>query len=157
MQTIAYIALGSNLGQREENLERALGYLRLIEGIVVERVSSFIETAPVDAPQGSGAFLNAVARLRTTLSARGLLDALMAVEQKMGRERSVPNAPRNLDLDLLLYGSEVINEPDLEIPHPRMHERFFVLWPLLQIDSRVRDPRTGEPFADAYAKLPRNR
>ncbi len=157
MQTIAYIALGSNLGQREENLERALGYLRLIEGIVVERVSSFIETAPVDAPPGSGAFLNAVARLRTTLSARGLLDALMAVEQKMGRERSVPNAPRNLDLDLLLYGSEVINEPDLEIPHPRMHERFFVLWPLLQIDSRVRDPRTGEPFADAYAKLPRNR
>lgn len=157
MQTIAYIALGSNLGQREENLERALGYLRLIEGIVVERVSSFIETAPVDAPPGSGAFLNAVARLRTTLSARGLLDALMAVEQKMGRERSVPNAPRNLDLDLLLYGSEVINEPDLEIPHPRMHERFFVLWPLLQIDSRVRDPRTGEPFADAHAKLPRNR
>ncbi len=153
METTAFIALGSNLGEREENLERALSYLRRIEGIVVERVSSFIETAPVDAPAGSGAFLNAVARLRTKLSARQLFEALMAVEQKLGRERSEKNAPRTLDLDLLLFGDQVIAEPDLQIPHPRMHERFFVLWPLLQIGSRVRDPRTGEPFADAYAKL----
>ena len=156
MKTTAYIALGSNMGQREEHLARALGYLRKIEGIAVERVSSFIETAPVDAPKGSGAFLNAVARLNTTLSARDLLSALLAVEQKMGRERSVPNAPRTIDLDLLLYGSEIMDEPDLKVPHPRMHERFFVLWPLLQIDSRVRDPRSGEPFADAYQRLPRN-
>ena len=155
MKTTAYVALGSNLGEREENLERALGFLRRIEGIAVERVSSFIETAPVNAPTGSGAFLNAVARLGTALSARGLLDALLAVEQKMGRQRSVPNAPRTIDLDLLLYGSEILDEPDLKVPHPRMHERFFVLWPLLQIDSRVRDPRTGEPFADAYQRLPR--
>jgi 2-amino-4-hydroxy-6-hydroxymethyldihydropteridine diphosphokinase len=97
-----------------------------------------------------------VARLKTTLSARQLLNALLAVEQKLGRERSVKNAPRTLDLDLLLYADEVIDEPDLQVPHPRMHERFFVLWPLLQIDSRVRDPRTGDPFADAYARLPRN-
>lgn len=157
MDVIAFIGLGSNLGDREENLERALGYLRKIEGIKVERVSSFIETAPVDAPAGSGAFLNAVARLRTTLSARELLNALLAVEQKLGRERSVKNAPRTLDLDLLLYGDQLIDEPDLQVPHPRMHERFFVLWPLLQIDSRVRDPRTGEPFADAYARLPQRK
>jgi 2-amino-4-hydroxy-6-hydroxymethyldihydropteridine diphosphokinase len=157
METTAFIALGSNLGEREENLERALGYLRKIEGIKVERVSSFIETAAVDAPAGSGAFLNAVARLNTTLSAQELLGALLAVEQKLGRERSIKNAPRTLDLDLLLYGDQVIDEPDLQIPHPRMHERFFVLWPLLQIDSRVRDPRTGEPFADAYERLSRKR
>jgi 2-amino-4-hydroxy-6-hydroxymethyldihydropteridine diphosphokinase len=155
MKTTAYIALGSNLGDREVNLERALGFLRRIEGIAVERVSSFIETAPVNAPEGSGAFLNAVARLGTSLSARGLLDALLAVEQRMGRQRSVPNAPRTIDLDLLLYGSEILDEPDLKVPHPRMHERFFVLWPLLQIDSRARDPRTGAPFADAYQRLPR--
>lgn len=156
MERTAFVALGSNLGEREENLERALGYLRKVEGLSVERVSSFIETPPVDAPAGSGAFLNAVARLKTTLSARQLLNALSAVEQKLGRERSVKNAPRTLDLDLLLYADEVIDEPDLQVPHPRMHERFFVLWPLLQIDSRVRDPRTGDPFADAYARLPRN-
>ena len=155
MKTTAYVALGSNLGEREENLERALGFLRRIEGIAVERVSSTIETAPVNAPTGSGAFLNAVARLGTALSARELLGALLAVEQKMGRERSVPNAPRTIDLDLLLYGNEILDEPDMKVPHPRMHERFFVLWPLLQIDSRVRDPRTGEPFADAYQRLPR--
>lgn len=156
MAVTAFIGLGSNLGNREENLEQALGYLRRIEGIKVSRVSSAIETAPVDAPAGSGAFLNAVAKLETTLGARELLAALMAVEQKLGRERSVKNAPRTLDLDLLLYGDAVIDEPGLTVPHPRMHERYFVLWPLLQIDSRVRDPRNGEPFADAYQRLPRN-
>lgn len=154
MDTIAYIALGSNLGEREENLARALAFLRRIEGVKVERVSSFIETAAVDAPQGSPAFINAVARLRTSLSARELLNALLAVEQKMGRERSLRNAPRIIDLDLLLYGNEIIADADLQVPHPRLHERFFVLWPLLQIDSRLRDPRTGEPFADAYERLP---
>lgn len=155
METTAFIGLGSNLGEREETLERALGYLRNIEGIKVKRVSSFIETAPVDAPPGSQPFINAVAQLAITLSARELLSALMAVEQKLGRERNVRNAPRTLDLDLLLFGDQVIDEPDLQIPHPRMHERFFVLWPLLQIESRARDPRTGEPFADAYERLPR--
>lgn len=155
MDTIAYIALGANLGEREQTLARALDYLRKVEGITVERVSSFIETAAADAPAGSGPFINAVARLRTRLDARGLLNALLAVEQKLGRVRSERNAPRTIDLDLLLFGNEVIDEPDLQVPHPRMHERFFVLWPLLQIDTKVRDPRSGEPFAEAYARLPR--
>lgn len=155
--TSAYIALGSNLGAREQNLSRALDYLRRIEGVRVVRVSSIIETPPVNCPPGSGAFLNAVARLETTLSAQALLEALLAVELKLGRERSKPNAPRTIDLDLLLYGQQVLDEPGLQVPHPRMHERFFVLWPLLQIDSRVKDPRNGEPFADAYERLPNRR
>lgn len=153
----AFIALGSNMGQREQNLTRALDYLRRVEGVQVIKVSSMVETAPVDCPPGSGPFLNAVAKLETTLSARALLDALLAVELKLGRQRSQPNAPRTIDLDLLLFGQEILDEPGLQVPHPRMHERFFVLWPLLQIDSRVKDPRSGEPFADAYDRLPDRR
>lgn len=154
---IAFIALGSNVGHREQHLSQALDYLRRVEGLRVVRVSSMVETAPVNCPPGSGSFLNAVAKLETTLSARAVLDALLAVELKLGRERSQPNAPRTIDLDLLLYGREIIDEPGLQVPHPRMHQRFFVLWPLLQIDSRVQDPRTGEPFADAYDRLPDKR
>jgi 2-amino-4-hydroxy-6-hydroxymethyldihydropteridine diphosphokinase len=153
MAVTAFVAFGSNLGGREQNIERAIGYLRRIEGIEVVRVSSSVESEPVGCPPGSGKFLNGVIKLSTTLGARELLGALLAVEAKLGRERAMPNAPRTIDLDLLLYGDAVISEPGLCVPHPRMHERLFVLWPLLQIEPRAKDPRTGEPFADAYARL----
>ncbi|MCC6572559.1 MAG: 2-amino-4-hydroxy-6-hydroxymethyldihydropteridine diphosphokinase [Planctomycetes bacterium] len=150
----AFIGLGSNLGDREKNLRDAyelLGKLPQTNGL---RLSSLIETKPVDSPAGSPDFMNAVAKIETKLPPRDLLKALLGIEKQLGRDRSgVRNEPRTLDLDLLLYGDKVVNEPDLVVPHPRMHQREFVLWPLLQIDSRVRDPRTGDPFADAYQKL----
>ena len=153
----AYVALGSNLGDRETNLRSALRKLAALPGTRLVRESAFMETAPVDSPVDAGLFLNAAAMLETSLTARELLQALLDIEHDAGRERGVRNAPRQLDLDLLLYGEQVISEPGLEVPHPRMAEREFVLWPLLQIASRVRDPRTGEPYAEAYHRLIANR
>ncbi|MCA8916040.1 MAG: 2-amino-4-hydroxy-6-hydroxymethyldihydropteridine diphosphokinase [Planctomycetes bacterium] len=151
----AYIGLGSNLGDRETNLRSALLKLGELPQTRLVRESSFIETEPVDSPDGSGPFINGVAELETSLSPRDLLEGLLGIERDLGRDRrgQSRNAPRTLDLDLLLYGEQLIDEPDLQVPHPRMSEREFVLWPLLQIASRLSDPRTGEPFADAYQKL----
>jgi 2-amino-4-hydroxy-6-hydroxymethyldihydropteridine diphosphokinase len=152
---VAFIGLGSNLGDREANLREAIKRLAELPETRLLRQSSFIETAPVDAPAGSGSFLNGVAMLQTKLEPRSLLQGLLAIERDLGRDRNGQprNAPRTLDLDLLLYGDRVINEPDLVVPHPRMSEREFVLWPLLQIASRLKDPRTGESFASAYDAL----
>ena len=151
----AYIGLGSNLGNRETNLRSALLKLGELPQTQFVRESSFIETEPVDSPDGSGPFINGVAELETSLSPRDLLEGLLGIERDLGRDRRgrPRNAPRTLDLDLLLYGEQLIDEPDLQVPHPRMTEREFVLWPLLQIASRLTDPRNGEPFADAYRKL----
>ena len=151
----AYIGLGSTLGDRETNLRSALLKLGELPQTRLVRESSFIETEPVDSPDGSGPFINGVAELETSLSPRDLLEGLLGIERDLGRDRrgQSRNAPRTLDLDLLLYGEQLIDEPDLQVPHPRMSEREFVLWPLLQIASRLSDPRTGEPFADAYQKL----
>jgi 2-amino-4-hydroxy-6-hydroxymethyldihydropteridine diphosphokinase len=94
-----------------------------------------------------------VALLETTLTPGELLAVLLDVERNLGRERGERNAPRTLDLDLLLYGDRVIDQPGLQVPHPRMHERTFVLWPLLQVAPKAADPRTGEPYAEAYHRL----
>ncbi|MCA8910079.1 MAG: 2-amino-4-hydroxy-6-hydroxymethyldihydropteridine diphosphokinase [Planctomycetes bacterium] len=157
--TDAYIALGSNLGDREANLREALRRLGELPGTELVRESSFMETEPVDSPEGAGMFLNGAAWLKTSLPPRGLLAALLEIERAMGRDRTGQprNAPRTLDLDLLLYGDRIIEEEDLQVPHPRMHEREFVLWPLLQIASKLKDPRTGEPYAEAYARLKNGR
>lgn len=151
----AFIGLGSNLGDREENIRAALDLLGKCEGIKVARVSSLLESAPVNCPPGAGAFLNGAARLETSLTPRELLASLLEVERKLGRDRfgQERNAPRTLDLDLLLYGDVVMQDDALTLPHPRMAQRHFVLWPLLQIEPRARDPRTGELWADALASL----
>ena len=151
----AFIGLGSNLGNREANLRAALDRLAALPNSRMVRESSLMETEPVDSPPGAGLFLNGVAWIETSLAPLELLESLLAIERDLGRDRKGQprNAPRTIDLDLLLYGEQVINEPELQVPHPRMHEREFVLWPLLQIASKLRDPRTGEPFADAYARL----
>jgi 2-amino-4-hydroxy-6-hydroxymethyldihydropteridine diphosphokinase len=155
MPAEAYIALGSNLGDREARLREALRRLKALPRTSLMRESSFIETEPVDAPEGAGAFLNGVALIETNLSPRELLDALLEIERALGRDRTDQprNAPRTVDLDLLLYGTQVIHEPGLEVPHPRMHERAFVLWPLLQIASKLTDPRDGTPYTEHYQKL----
>jgi 2-amino-4-hydroxy-6-hydroxymethyldihydropteridine diphosphokinase len=140
----AYVGLGSNLGDREGTLRAALGRLRHLRETKVLRVSSLRNTEPVgylDQPR----FLNGAAELETGLSARRLLGALLELERTFGRDRaSVPaQGPRTLDLDLLLYGQEQIDEPGLEIPHPRLHERRFVLEPLAELDPAIEVPGKG--------------
>lgn len=125
------IALGSNLGNREQHLQHALHELRTFLSDV--RVSSFINTAPVDVPEPQPDYLNAVVVGRTTLNPRDLLNALLAIERSHSRERATPKAARTLDLDLILYGNETISEPGLEVPHPRFREREFVTGPLREI------------------------
>ncbi len=151
----AFIGLGSNLGDREQALRSALDALAALPGTRLVRTSSVVESAPKDSPAGAGMFLNAVAKLETSLGPRELLGSLLAIEKAHGRDRAGQprNAPRTLDLDLLLYSDAVVDSPDLQIPHPRMHERHFVLWPLLQIEPKARDPRSGLLFADALARL----
>ncbi len=129
----AYIALGSNLGPRDANLRFALEALAATPGVRVLRVSSFHETAPVGGPPGQGPYLNAAALLETSLSPRALLETLLSIESRAGRTRSVPNAPRTLDLDLLLYADLAIAEPDLHVPHPRMWGRSFVVGPIREL------------------------
>lgn len=136
----AYIALGSNLGPRDANLRFALEALAATPGLLILRVSSFHETAPIGGPPGQGPYLNAAALLETTLSPRQLLERLLATELLAGRTRSVPNAPRTLDLDLLLYADLAISEPDLHVPHPRMWGRSFVVGPLIELVGMSPNP-----------------
>jgi 2-amino-4-hydroxy-6-hydroxymethyldihydropteridine diphosphokinase len=142
--TRAFVGLGSNLGDREGTLRAAIGRLGSLRETEVVRVSTFRNTEPVgnvDQPR----FLNGAVELVTGLSARFLLGALLDLERALGRDRSTapPRGPRTLDLDLLLYGEEVIDEPGLEVPHPRMHERAFVLEPLVELDPDLEVPRQG--------------
>jgi 2-amino-4-hydroxy-6-hydroxymethyldihydropteridine diphosphokinase len=142
--TRAFVGLGSNLGDREGTLRASLGRLRNLPETEVLRVSTLRNTEPVgDLEQPR--FLNGVVALETTLSARALLDALLGLERAFGRDRaaSPPHGPRTLDLDLLLYGEEQIAEPGLEVPHPRLHERRFVLEPLAELDPALEVPGKG--------------
>lgn len=140
MPITAFIALGSNLGDRRGAIERAVEALRGAERVKVVRLSPVIETAPVGGPVGQGAFLNAACELQSSLDPRQLLDLLLAVEATMGRERRVRWGPRPIDLDLLLFGDRIIHEPGLRLPHPRMHERLFVLEPLAMIAPNAVHP-----------------
>lgn len=135
---IAYIALGSNLGDKEKNLRRAL-LLLTQQGVEVVRVSSFLSTEPygvTDQPQ----FLNAVACVRTSLTPLALLDVLLATELAMGRVRLRHWGERNIDLDLLLYEDVVLDLPRLHLPHPDMQNRDFVLLPLAEIAPELKHP-----------------
>ena len=138
--TSVAIALGSNEGDRESHLDFAIGRLSAILSSI--KVSRWYETAPV----GVGLqplFLNGAAVGRTTLSPRELLDILLTIERERGRERPFPKAPRTLDLDLILFGDRVIDEPGLTVPHPRFRQRQFVLEPLAEIALDMVDPVTG--------------
>jgi 2-amino-4-hydroxy-6-hydroxymethyldihydropteridine diphosphokinase len=128
-----FIALGSNLGDRAGHIRSALRELEQSGDVHVLRCSSLHETAPAGGPPGQPRFLNAVAELQTELSPADLLARLAEIEQRHGRERTVRNGPRTLDLDLLLYHDEVIDQPELTVPHPRMWQRPFVTEPLAEI------------------------
>lgn len=150
--TWAYVGLGANVGNRRENLDRAVELLAAEPGVRVLAVSSVRETDPVgyeDQPR----FLNAASALETELRPRELLERLLAIERALGRERAGPRfGPRTIDLDLLLYGNETLDEPGLNVPHPRLAERLFVLEPLYELapdlvlpDGRaVRDLRAAQ-------------
>jgi 2-amino-4-hydroxy-6-hydroxymethyldihydropteridine diphosphokinase len=151
----AYVALGSNLGAREQHLSAALAALRATPGIRSLAASHVYETRPVG-PGAQGCYLNAVARLETELAPRALLERLLAIERSEGRERGpLRDLPRSLDLDLLLYGDRRIDEPGLVVPHPRLHERGFVLEPLCDLAPEAVHPTLGARF-DLLAAQVRN-
>ena len=147
------LSLGSNLGDRLAKLQGALDALADTPDVAVTAVSSIYETQPVGAPDGSGAFLNAVVLLDTTLPARVLLDRAHAVETAFGRERTgVPNAPRTLDVDLIVVGDRRADEEALVLPHPRAHERAFVLVPWAEVAPGAELPGMG-PVAELAEKV----
>jgi 2-amino-4-hydroxy-6-hydroxymethyldihydropteridine diphosphokinase len=137
----AWIGLGANLGERRATIEAALDALRTLPRTRLVARSRLWASAPVDA--GGPDYLNAVARLDTLLEPHDLLAALQAIEARFGRERAWRNAPRTLDLDLLLAGDATLDTPSLVVPHPRLHERAFVLRPMADIDARIVVPGRG--------------
>ncbi|MEN6469122.1 MAG: 2-amino-4-hydroxy-6-hydroxymethyldihydropteridine diphosphokinase [Smithella sp.] len=151
--TLAYIGIGSNLGNPLLQCKASINKLSDVSGITLERVSSFYKTEPVIADSGIGEqcnelenqswFINAVAEIRTTLVPGDLLKGLQNIEKMMGRVRTFAGAPRTIDLDILLYGQEIMCDVDLIIPHPEMHKRLFVLVPLCEIASHLIHPAFG--------------
>lgn len=137
-----FVSLGTNLGDRGAHLARALGALASLPGTRVAALSPIFETDPVGPPP-QGPYLNAVVELETSLAPRALLEALLAIERDAGRTRGARDAARTLDLDLLLYGDRVIEEPGLVVPHPRLAERCFVLEPLVALAPALRHPTLG--------------
>ena len=141
--TAAYVGMGANLGDPRAQLLAAWDALGRIPDTHVIARSSLYRSAPMGYAN-QPAFLNCVAKLETTLPPQGLLTRLQAIEKDLGRVRSFANAPRIIDLDLLLYGTETLATPDLTLPHPRMHERAFVLMPLLELDPGAIVPGRGK-------------
>jgi 2-amino-4-hydroxy-6-hydroxymethyldihydropteridine diphosphokinase len=145
--TTAYIGIGSNVGDRAGFVRKGIEQLGAAEGVTVEAVSSLYETSPIGGPP-QRSYVNAALRVSTVLEARALLELTQSIERTLGREESAIRwGPRVIDLDILLFGEDKISEPDLEIPHPRLSERRFVLVPLLEIDPELSDP-WGAKYAD---------
>jgi 2-amino-4-hydroxy-6-hydroxymethyldihydropteridine diphosphokinase len=152
MQKTVYISLGSNMGDREVNLAEAVRRLATLG--TVTRVSSLYETEPVEFLNQPW-FLNCVVELETEKMPRSLLSAMLEIERAMGRRRTVAKGPRTIDLDLLLFGSSVVETPSLTVPHPAMHERRFVLEPLAEIAPDLRHPvlrRSAREMLNALTK-----
>lgn len=145
-----YLSLGSNLGDRQANLARALQLLG--KRLHIERVSSIYETEPVGYAE-QPPFLNAVCSAQTELSPMQLLSLVKGIEAGLGRVPSFPNAPRPIDLDIIFYGDLIMETPELTIPHPRLEERAFVLIPLLEVDPDLRHPVSGMHIRDLVTRV----
>ena len=148
----AYLCLGSNMGDRQDNLKKGLEYLS--QRLRLIRKSSIYETEPVDNPQQPH-FLNMVCQVKTMLKAEDLLVLLKAIERKQGRLPGRRNAPRPIDIDILLYGDEVVNTPNLTIPHPRLAQRAFVLVPLAEIAPGLMHPVSKKTATELLKELER--
>jgi 2-amino-4-hydroxy-6-hydroxymethyldihydropteridine diphosphokinase len=147
-----YLGFGSNIGDREANIQRALDQLQ-IDDLRLLRVSSLYETEPMgfhDQPW----FLNQVAEFVTELLPLQLLQRIQAVEKMLGRKREIANGPRTIDIDILLFGDVIMKTAELTIPHPRYRERRFVLEPLLEIGPTLKDPETGQTLSAMMAAIP---
>jgi 2-amino-4-hydroxy-6-hydroxymethyldihydropteridine diphosphokinase len=127
-----YIAFGSNLGNRKQNIQDAITLLKSHQRITVQKISSIIETKPEGGP-AQRKFLNGVLKIETNLSVRELLEVLQNIEIDLGRKKTIKNGPRTIDLDIIFYGDKTVNEPDLVIPHPRWQDREFVKKPISEI------------------------
>lgn len=148
----AYLSLGSNMGNRQENLVQGLEFLKNCSGIDLVKVSSFYETEPVGY-EDQDWFLNAVAEIATNLSPQELLGVVAEVEKELGRVRTIRWGPRTLDVDILFYGQELIVEENLEVPHPRIQERAFVLQPLAEIAPDLIHPYYGQTIEEMLENL----
>ncbi len=147
-----YVSLGSNLGDRATVLQRAFCELNSIHQTHIRAWSRIYETEPVDWLE-QPAFLNAVVKLSSSLSPKQLLDAFLCIENRLGRVRTVRYGPRIIDVDLLFYDDLVLSEESLQLPHPRLHERAFVLVPMMEIASHVFHPRLRETISQLYERV----
>lgn len=152
--TRCLIAIGSNLGDRLESLRAGVDELEATDGVVIDAVSKLYETAPVGGPENQGPYLNAALAATTTLDAAELLANLHRIEATRERKRTVHWGPRTLDLDLLVYGDLVSDTPSLQVPHPRQHERRFVLVPVCDVAPHVVHPVLGRTMRELLANLP---
>lgn len=148
----AYISFGSNIGDRNKNIERAVEYLKELDGISVKKISSIYETDPAGGPP-QGKFLNGVIEIETSLLPDELLDRLKGIESRLGRVKTQENGPRTIDLDILFYGDIVIDGERIKIPHPRMHGREFVLRGLNEIAPDFLHPRLNKTIKELYEGL----
>ncbi len=147
-----YLGVGSNLGDRSQNLKRAEALLRKLPQTHFLRSSSVSETEPVGGPP-QGKYLNAVWEIETKLVPQELKDRLRQIESRFGRRRAVRNAPREIDLDILFYGEEMLDTEELKIPHPRLHERAFVLNPLAELRPEFRHPKLKKTIQELLEEL----
>jgi 2-amino-4-hydroxy-6-hydroxymethyldihydropteridine diphosphokinase len=152
----AFIAIGSNLGERLEHLRAAVNALEALPKTQVIGKSRIYETEPVGGPDNQGAYLNAVVQLETRLKPRELLEALLEIERSRGRVRTARWGPRTLDLDVLLYGPRIIHQDHLTVPHPRLHERAFVLEPLHDLAPDLEIPGLGVTVAELRERVDRS-
>ena len=151
MRNLVYLSLGSNVGDREDYLREAIGRLEAVGQVV--SVSSFYETEPVEVTDQEW-FLNCAVALETEMTPERLMTALLQIEREMGRRRTQDKGPRNIDLDILLFGDLVVDAPELSVPHPAMHQRRFVLEPLVEIAPEARHPLMQKSAKKMLAELP---